>query len=174
MKNKKLTYTLLIFVALIWGGIIYQIIPKNNNEFNEKKIITHSSDSEIVNDEYSIHLNYIDPFLNAQFVDGKKKNSHYLKTRKALRNDQVKQLSKNNTTINANNKRFTQNKQDNSKTKWPLIKYAGLVDERGLFVLNNRGVIVKKGEVINEINFEYFCTDSAVVKYQGEEKVLKK
>jgi hypothetical protein len=67
MKSKKSTYLLLIVVLAIWGAVIYKLFfdHKGNDTFmtNNSSFVPESFNLASLNDTFSIHHGYRDPFL---------------------------------------------------------------------------------------------------------------
>ena len=70
MKNKKMLYILIPIVLLVWGVIIYKIaapgsVGDNITGLQNNQFATTST-IENLNDTFSIHPNYRDPFLGKE------------------------------------------------------------------------------------------------------------
>ena len=80
MKNKKMTYLLLVLTVLLWGGVVYRIVSYTGNDSpipqNSVKEVSMSRADTL---DFSLKLDYRDPFLNTgrkQEVAGLRKVSN--------------------------------------------------------------------------------------------------
>lgn len=161
MKNKKAIYILLPAVILIWGLVAYRIYSSVSDEKNIP--ITQSNifaeKPAIVNDTFSIHNNYRDPFLDktnlwqAQEIG----NSNPVKQTEVVK--EVKQAE---------------------VIRWPVILFSGLVKNQKsnkqivLMTINGTSHLMKQGEQIAGISLTKVYKDSVEVTYEKEKKVIKK
>lgn len=80
MKNKKMTYLLLVLTVLLWGGVVYRIVSYTGNDSPiPKNSVKEASMPRADTLDFSLKLDYRDPFLNTgqkQEVAGLRKVSH--------------------------------------------------------------------------------------------------
>ncbi|WP_129617231.1 hypothetical protein [Bacteroides cellulosilyticus] len=80
MKNKKMTYLLLVLTVLLWGGVVYRIVSYTGNDSPiPQNSVKESSMSRADTLDFSLKLDYRDPFLNTgrkQEVAGLRKVSN--------------------------------------------------------------------------------------------------
>ena len=67
MKNKKGVYLLLVVVLIIWGAVVYRLFfqgkGNDSSNFSNHSFVPEAVDLTSLNDTFSIHSNYRDPFL---------------------------------------------------------------------------------------------------------------
>lgn len=80
MKNKKMTYLLLVLTVLLWGGVVYRIVSYTGNDSPiPQNSVKEASMSRVDTLDFSLKLDYRDPFLNTgrkQEVAGLRKVSN--------------------------------------------------------------------------------------------------
>lgn len=80
MKNKKMTYLLLVLTVLLWGGVVYRIVSYTGNDSPiPQSAVKEVSMSRADTLDFSLKLDYRDPFLNTgrkQEVAGLRKGSN--------------------------------------------------------------------------------------------------
>ena len=159
MKNKKVTYLLICFVAIIWGFFFYMLFS-NNSPQTEQQVISYEAIDE-VNDSIvfkKLNLSYNDPFLARSIV-----SKGYIKSVPSL-NLNVKVKSKKNV--------IKKVKQD---FVWPKVVYGGTLNgDKGLVSLNNRLLIVKEGQLANEFTVVNIYPDSIRISFKENTKVFLK
>jgi hypothetical protein len=163
MKNKRLTYILVPLVLLIWGIIFYKIFTHldNGNEtpLNDrglKKTIVNENDK----DTFTIKANYKDPFLSGH--------------QKPLTWDEGQgQIS---TGISG----FSKKTASKPEIIIPDLRYFGLIynennkQKLGLFRLNNKDIILKEGQLFEELQIVGLFNDSVKTTFRRVKKTFKK
>ena len=72
MKNKKVTFALIVSVAAVWGIIFYRIFAASAEDDPLPRPVVHqansyeSLDDYLVKDTFKLVLNYRDPFLDKE------------------------------------------------------------------------------------------------------------
>jgi hypothetical protein len=163
MKQNSLKYILIVFVAAIWGIIIYKIFLVVNGPKNiaESSVIDTKSDSKGQRkDTFSIIANYPDPFLKSERSSKP--------TISPINNENAqKQTTKNSTKIV-------------SQKKWPDIIFTGVVSNFTgnkstiLITINGSSIIMKKGDLINDVTLISIARDSIKLKFQDEYRYIKR
>lgn len=144
LKNKKITYLLIVLVALIWGLIFFKIYAN----FGGKKLAEKNLPQSVARAEngqrdsiFTLSCNYPDPFLkgSGQSIAAPIKNT-------------------------GNPKNVT----------WPLIEYRGLMtgnnknESTGLLKVQTSNLLVKQGKVYSEIKIRTITRDSIFLEFQNE------
>lgn len=167
MKSKNLRLILIVLTIVIWGIIILRIIS-----YLQKPKIKTSSEQQIsfeknkfeIKDTFQIVANYKDPFLSKA-----KTNGSYQNTRSDNSNP-----GKSSATENTNLK---ETKKD---IIWPGISYNGVIfnpknqKQTGILSINNKNMLVMKGNTYEGIFVEMIFQDSIRVIYQKEIKTITK
>lgn len=157
-NNKAVTYVLLAAVAAIWGWVIFKLVSGgssdeiNNNAFNTN-VKTETSNAQL--DTFSLIADYRDPFV-------------------------IKYVSVND----AEDLNLEEDKQKNEKIKpridWPSIKYGGTVKSKtsekriALVNIEEKPYLLSVGETAQEVLITAIYSDSLMVKFKSEEKVIVK
>ncbi|MBD1363814.1 hypothetical protein IDJ77_08320 [Mucilaginibacter sp. ZT4R22] len=162
MKNKKLTYLLIVAVIFIWGAIIYKIFDVVNPD-DDLPLINPTvagvkptvDDYEVLPDTTQLLLNYPDPFGQVRYRDTAatpvKRVSHSI----------VRQMP----TVPAIN--------------WGGIKYSGYVingDQKkntAFIKINGNSLTLMEGETADQVKLLKNMKDSIKVMFQGQVKVIK-
>jgi hypothetical protein len=168
MKNKKNIYFLLPIVIGIWALIGYKVFSYKQDEGNSFDPIKNEKNiqQDSVIKEYSLLLNYPDPFL---------KRKTYRNSFKPQRNTTA--ISGRKPAGNKNNNIKTKQASD---SKWPEIKYLGKVqndhDERELaFVkIDNKEQMIKQGSTVNKVMIVSFDKNKVIVKFNNENREIFK
>ncbi len=170
MKNKKTTYLLLLLVALVWGGVILQIIKHLKQSANPEVLYNIPSDDDVFvlkDTIFELSLDYSDPFL-------KWNGSSTVKA-----SEKQKGAERNATSI----KNRLNNRKENIKKKtiiWPDITYSGLIKNNetnelvGLLTINEKTFLLREGESVESVFLSRFYADSITVIYKEEAKTIKK
>ena len=156
-------YILIPAVLLIWGLVIWNIIkglqsPDDNLQLATLPNYKTVEDSNQVN--YALKLNYADPFLKGNYI---KKTEPKEKTID-------KQI----------NRRFTEQiKKPEPKKRviWPRVDYFGLIEGNkkvGLFQIEEKKIILRPGEINQNIAIENLYNDSAIIVLENEKKTIYK
>jgi hypothetical protein len=149
LKNKKITYLLIVLVALIWGLIFYKIYTN----FGGKKRVEKKMPQSVANVEngqrdsiFTLSFDYPDPFLKGS---GQSSAAPIKNT--------------------GNPKIIT----------WPLIEYRGLMtsnnknESTGLLKVQASNLLVKQGKVYAEIKVRTIMRDSIFLEFQNESRWLR-
>ena len=160
MKNKKFTYLLIGLVAIIWGFFFY-ILFSDNSPITEQQVSTYEplkvGEDTVVFQE--LNLTYKDPFLARKIV-----SKGYIKGGVPSLNRNVKP-KKTKPVV----------KKPTNIFVWPKVEYGGTLNgEKGLITLNNRLLIAKEGEEINEFKILNIYPDSIRLIYKNKSKVFFK
>lgn len=159
MKNKKVTNLLIGLVAIIWGFFFYMLFS-NNSPQTEQQVVSYEP-IEVGNDSIvfmELNLSYNDPFLARNIV-----SKGYMKSVPSL-NRQVKVKSKK-----------TVAKKVKRAFLWPKVEYGGTLNgDKGLISFNNRLLIVKEGQLVNEFTVINIYPDSIRISHKEKTKVFLK
>ena len=152
LKNKKITYLLIILVAIIWGLIFYKIYSK----FGGEKQVERSIPLSVVAVEngqrdsvFKLSLDYPDPFLKGLGIQTDNPYSKAATISSAL-----------------------------PVVNWPLIEYRGLLtsssknESTGLLRVQSSDLLVKQGNVYAAIKIRTITRDSIFMEYQNESRWL--
>lgn len=152
LKNKKITYLLIVLVALIWGLIFYKIYSKFAGKKQVERILSHSV-VRVENGEhdsvFTLSLDYPDPFLK-----GVVQSSDATLMRTAINTSNIKVVN------------------------WPIIEYRGLLtnsnrnESTGLLRVQSIDHLVKQGKVYAAIKIRTITKDSIFLEYQNESRWL--
>ena len=157
MKNKTLTYILLIVVALIWYQVFFRV---TGNLFSEDEVVVQSNNqgsfmAAVERDTFDLQANYRDPFGEAK------------KVAEVPINNQPQPPIKNKPRPAA------------PKTVWPPIEYYGMVkrteSKTPLAILKVDGIqlMLRRGEeMFNEITLKEIGRDSIQVLYKKEKRTF--
>jgi len=150
LKNKRVIYSLIALVALIWGSIFYKIYSKFGGNHQIAKDVQQSAvkvDNVPGDSTFTLLLNYPDPFLKGSG------------------------LSTGTPIISAVNNSITK------VVSWPLIEYRGLLTSKneclGLLKIKNSDLLVKKGTIYSEVKIRAITKDSIFLAYQKESHWLR-
>lgn len=146
LKNKKITYLLIVLAVLIWGLIFYKIYSKfGGEERTEKNFLPSvvSVESGQRDSIFTLSLDYADPFLKGagQSTDTPVKN--------------------------VSNPRIV---------SWPLVEFRGLLtnssknESTGLLKIQNSNLLAKLGKVYSAIRVRTITRDSIFLEYQNENR----
>lgn len=160
MKNKKLTYVLLVLVLCVWGIIIFQIIDRKSTslpEVSTKKNSGKSFTSEIIDYKYDNSIE--DPFFRnvVKTIGGGKKQS-------VPRIDKAENEPQNSTT----------------EVEFPRIEFSGLINNAS----NNKKIaivsiddvkhVLREGSTVDGLVFDNFQKDSIKVSSKNKSLFIKK
>lgn len=159
MKNKKLTYFLIVIVAGVWGLILYRIFDAVGTSDDMSTPVTLKQEKEAYND-YSIPkdttkllLNYRDPFGITKPKYTTSKVSKIIARQ----------------TIKINPK---------PAMNWSFITYSGYIRNPAskkliaLVSVNGQNITLAEGETKNQIKLIKNLRDSIKVSYQGKTKFI--
>lgn len=157
LKNKKITFLLIVLVTLIWGLIFYKIYSNFGGGKREEKFLPQSVvavENAQGDSTFILSLDYPDPFLKGL---GQQTDNPILTEVKNPINSQV--------------------------VRWPLIEYRGLMTNNskngstGLLKVQNSNLLVKQGLVYSAIKIRTITKDSILLEYQKVSRwlpILKK
>ncbi len=151
MKNTKITYLLILSVLIIWGIIGYRFFTSLSDEKKFSKI-DQTNTYTIKNDNiknYTLKLNYRDPFLGKIF--------HQTTTKKVV----VRKTSKVENKINLDGMVFN-GLITNGKNKIAIINFHG------------QEYLIKEGETFNQMTFLKHYKDSTLIRVSGQNIILKR
>ncbi|MEO7215185.1 hypothetical protein [Mucilaginibacter sp.] len=159
MKNKKLTYVLIVAVAAVWGLILYRVFDAASGD-DEMVAPTQQvtkkeayNDYQIKPDTSHLLLNYRDPFGLVKFRD----------------------------TVNA---KITPSKLSRAITlpkpeiNWGFVKYAGFIANPGskkmiaILTINGKSVMLAEGESADEVKLLKNLRDSVKILYRNKSKFI--
>ena len=157
MKNKNLTYSLLVILLGVWGFFFFTLFSDNAKlEFEvESNYYEAKSDKVSINFK-DLSLNYSDPFLQRKIV------------------------SASNTDIITKSRKLKLFKAPTPKKVvkiiiWPKIEYGGTVNKtKGLVKINSRLFILQENEIANEVTVTKIYNDSLLVSFKEETKTVVK
>ncbi|MCF8284521.1 MAG: hypothetical protein K9I48_06050 [Sphingobacteriales bacterium] len=150
MKNKLITYLLIVLVIVVWGLIFMRLFSTSKEEIKSQRVINtkYTIDTSILNTKYTLRLNYTDPFLG-------QKNKVFLLS-KPKKNIKVKEKVQ----------------------PEPIdAKYLGMISNKkqksvlALIRLNGEEYYLSVGETINEIKL-LNCTETSIVLKKGNTKYI--
>lgn len=159
MKNKALTYVLLIVVALIWYQVFFRV---KNNLLGEDEILVpnrsgHVALNPVQRDTFLLKANYRDPF-----GEGKKRG-------------ELPQIENNAPQVNVRRNSAP------PKTQWPPMEYFGLVRKTdsktplAIFKIDGLQMMVRKGdELYNAIYVNQIWRDSIQLRWGKERKTVSR
>lgn len=159
-KNKKINYLLIPAVAGIWGIIIYKVffsMASDGYEFvNKSGGVTGESVELPEQRKYRLKLNYTDPFTKGAAI-----------AEPEYGDDRGDNYYGYNTDVVVNN----------SNIQWPEIKYYGLSSNKkkrvGWISISGKSLLVRNGDVCNDVVVKRIMGDSVLLKYKGEYKTFK-
>lgn len=160
MKNKKLSWILLPAVLAIWGMIGWKIYAAVNGEeetfTGEPAQAELPTDTSVVPDEYTLLLDYRDPFFEKK--PQPKQNTAGVKKAEPV-------PVKNSAPV---------------ITQWPSVSYGGLVRQTqsgktvGFLIVNGASHFVNAGDVAGELTVTKMWSDSIEVRFGKESRRIRK
>lgn len=160
MKNKKLSWILLPAVLAIWGMIGWKVYAAMNGEdevfANNVPQTSLYSDTSVVPEDYTLSLNYRDPFFEPQ-QKPKTVSTNVKKTETPSVQTSAPQV-----------------------TQWPSVSYGGLVRQTqsgktvGFLIINGSSHFVNAGDVAGELTVVKMWSDSVEVKFAKESRRIRK
>jgi hypothetical protein len=159
MKNKKLTYFLLVAVIGIWGVILYRIFSAAGGDdpipVVSAKIIKESYDDyTIPKDTTHLLLNYRDPFGLVREKD----TTVISLAKKAHKYESTASLK--------------------PAIDWNFIKYTGYVRNTGsktlvaILSINGKSVMMAEGETAEKVTLMKNMRDSVKISFNGKTKFI--
>ena len=156
MKNKKLTYFLILLLVIVWGLIIYRVIAAaggSDGDLQPTPVLGHKetyNDYAVPKDTTRLLLNYRDPFG--------------LVVRKDTSKPKVKQRQSSGKLLPGIN--------------WSLIKYAGYLRNPGskklitILSINGKSASMSEGETVDHVKLIQNKVDSVKVLFSGKTKFI--
>jgi hypothetical protein len=164
-KKKKLTYLLGIVVIGVWGTILYRVYSSYFSKPKQEKTTEVSSNTLLTLspvDTFSIAANYRDPFLGKITSTRKRRTSSGHASKSSATKSTVKV------------------KSTPPATKWPKLKYGGMIKNQhsgklvALFSIDAQSYRMKEGEMNKEILLKEIHRDSVVVEFAEVVKTIYK
>ena len=164
MKNKPLTYVLLLVVVVVWGMIIYRVfvaVSANDGADLPQPIAAADkkeapNDYAPVKDTTKLMLNYRDPFGAAE-----DKDTAVIAVNKLIKMPSMAARP------------FVQ------PINWGFIRYSGYIVSAGskkplaMLSINGRNVTLAEGEQSDNVKLLRNAKDSVKVAFQGKTKFIK-
>lgn len=158
MKNKKLTYGLLVLVAGIWGSIIYRFVDWEDEDTHivQEPLVLPEQETAEIKDTAELWLNYRDPFLDKPYRP--------LKTKIARKTPPVK----------------SKQQKDTAPAQWPAVEYGGVISNKAtsnkmaLIKINGREHLLKEGQSSDGIEVSRIYGDSIALAYLNDIKTFWK
>jgi hypothetical protein len=159
MKNKKLTYFLVVIVLGLWGLILYRVFDAvAANDDNQLPVLVHQvkdtyGNFSIPNDTAKLMLNYRDPFGLPEPKDTVTKRNQLLSSKK-----------------------ITQTVRP--AINWSFISYSGYIRNPAskkliaLVSINGQNVTLAEGETKVRVKLVKNMRDSIKVSYAGKTKFI--
>jgi hypothetical protein len=167
MKNKKVTYGLLIAAVIIWGLIAWKIISHVRGDKTEEMSFFQASvnnDSDTTNIHFTLLADYRDPFLS-----GRKRSRPVTTAPPAEKKVNPARRTANSRTISRK-----------ARVRWPSIQYGGVIKNKNsnartaLVKINNKDYLMSEGITIEEIKLLKIYEDSVQLNYKEETKTYTK
>ncbi len=167
MKNKKVTYALLIAAFIIWGAVGWKIIvhftgdDRNDADLYTPRIITGTDSSNI---HFTLVADYRDPFLSSQ-----------RKVRPVRTNVQT-EIKPTNTRRTTTGRSISRR----ARVRWPAIQYGGVIQNKKsstrtvLVKINNYDYLMSEGMIIKDVKLLRIYEDSIQLVYKEETKGFPK
>lgn len=159
MKNKKLTYFLILIVLIVWGLIIYRVFVSVGGDDDSTPVVSIKTTKEPYND-YSIPrdttkllLNYRDPFGLVKFKD-----TATTVVKVHTRTVQLKPITPFN---------------------WGFIHYAGYIRNSSskkliaLVSINGKNEMLSEGDTKDQVKLIKNLRDSIKISFNGKTKYIK-
>lgn len=151
-------------MVIVWGGIAYQIVgglDGDDTDFQTPDFDQPIQHVQKDSFQYELSLAYDDPFQSSR-------------RRGISRNTTVVRESGVPRTNNLNGR-----KKKPNIIQWPQIKYGGIVKSSnqkkvGLLSINGSSYLAKEGDIFQEVLVKKYTEEEMVLKYNGEEKTIKK
>lgn len=161
--NKKLQYTLIVLIILIWGTVAYRMMNWNNSSdnfnFGNQETLPVIVENELKQDSFVLKTNYKDPFLDSRVASASPKISTNAASKKSS-----KYKRKAPSTIPGRNAQ-----------KMPKIQYLGYsINEsqitRVRLAVNQKPHTFKLDQTLKGITVKEMFKDSVVIAWKGERK----
>jgi len=159
MKNKKLTYFLIVVVAGVWGLIIYRVFSAVGNDGDAQPVVIKPlkevfNDYTIPKDTTKLLLNYRDPFGLTKQKDTAIKINNSIKSKPVI-------------TIAAK-----------PAVNWSFITYSGYIRNPStkklvaLVSVNGQNLALSEGETKSRVTLLKNLGDSIKVSFDGKIKFI--
>ena len=166
MKNKPLTYLLIVSVAAVWGIIFYRIFSASDNDEIELKpivksgFVNESLDDYKFKDTFILALNYKDPFLGkvAEVAEPSQAEKPPVISSPAV---------------------FSNPKPLKPQTNWEVVKYTGFIlNSSGkqvvaLMTIKGKEQMLLEGQTADGVKLLKNLKDSVKVLYQDQTKFIR-
>lgn len=172
MKNKKLQYILIPVVLVVWGLIIYRVLDFSRQDTPDDpstvSTLQPNKNNNSVQDTFSLHANYRDPFLKHARYTGYK----YRKTNASNQKTGKKKEKKKTETNIALRREILEN------IRWPDIKYGGIVqntrsgEEVGLIEIDKQEFLIRENDSVQKVFIKGLHKDSVIVTYKKTRKTF--
>lgn len=156
MKNKKVTYFLLLAVLLVWGLIFYRayesVSGDTNDLPNRQRTVPAPDPYTQILDTFTLLANYRDPFLGLmpEAKTGNRKQEPRIAAEKS------------------------------TPTDWSFISYKGTIHNRkqrkriAIFSIHGKEVLIPEGGSSEGITFLKNYPDSVKIAFEGKKTILRK
>ena len=154
-SNNKLKPVLIVAVIFIWGGIIFRVVgmfsSSGDNTLLFDNNLSEQNHYKFKTDSFSIAANYSDPFLSKRY----RRNTSASAQTPVKKKKQSPKIEK---------------KQEIKKCAWPNLVFGGLIhnneneNKTALLQLNGKKLLVKNGDIINDITIVSVTSDSVLLK----------
>lgn len=168
MKNRKLIFVLIPLVIIVWALIFYRIgsLPRgfslsdttHNRDFGQKE-------SKVSVDSFNLLLNYPDPFLQGVGIHGDTNEPDVLSD---------------NEIINVPAVQRSPLPEKKMKEEALAVRYLGLVGNVttkkivGVFMVNNRNVLLEEQKADQGMRVLSLWTDSALVLFESNKLIVRR
>lgn len=148
MKNKLLTYLLLVLVIIVWGLIFVRLFSSNKEEIKIQSEINKKNaiDTSVLNTKYTLRLDYKDPFLGQKnIVHVANKPKKKIKVKEPVQQEQID------------------------------VQYLGMINNKrqksvlALIRLNGQEYYIAIGETMNGIEL-IKCNETTILLKKGNSK----
>jgi hypothetical protein len=165
MRNKPLTYLLILSVAAVWGIIFYRLFnASGEEEKNHESFVPHHSPNESLEDyrfkdTFSLALSYADPFLKGISTP-----------------IQGGSVTVQNPVINAS---LSSPKPIAPPINWEIIKYTGFIlNSSGkkivsIITISGKEYMLAEGDGVAGVKLLKNAKDSIMVSYQNKNKFIR-
>ncbi|MFD2162267.1 hypothetical protein ACFSJU_07670 [Paradesertivirga mongoliensis] len=165
MKNKALTYLLILSVSAVWGIIFYRVFSATDSDevvsgpLQKSTFVNESLDDYKLKDTFTLALNYGDPFLE--------NSSEAIKANEPASQNTAVAIAIHNPQPIA------------PQVNWDAVKYTGYVlnssDKRvtAIMTLNGKEYMLSEGQDVAGLKLLKNLKDSVKVIYQGKTKFIR-
>lgn len=166
MKNKKLTYGLIVLAAAIWGTAGYKIIAGvsgGNAPEMPTSSVSNVKPEPVANDSFALLMKYDEPFGTV-----KNTSPHSYHSRRS------------NASSSKSSQKKKKEKDEEDAINWSFITFRGLFEsseretKTALITLKKRDYLVHEKDTIDDVIIMEIYRDSIFVKKDEHEKYIKK